>query len=115
MNKKLLAQFKKQLTQQKATIMNKMNSKKVTEAGLENGDEVDIATQSNEREIQFELSSIDTRMIRDIDHALAKIEKGTFGLCESCDEKISDARLQAIPWGRYCKKCQEEAEKNSSK
>ncbi len=113
MNKKLLAQFKKQLTQQKATIMNKMNSKKVTDAGLENGDEVDIATQSSEREIQFELSSIDTRMIRDIDHALAKIEKGTFGLCESCDEKISDARLQAIPWGRYCKKCQEEAEKNS--
>jgi len=115
MNKKLLAEFKKELTKKKASIMNKMNSKKVVETDLENGDEVDIATQSNERELEFELGSIDTRMIRDIEHALAKIEKGTFGVCECCDEKISDERLKAIPWGRYCKKCQEEAEKNTSK
>ena len=114
MNKKLLAQFKKTLTQKKASITNKLNSKKINENEIETGgDEIDTATQSTEREMQFELGGIDTRMIQDIDNALAKIEKNTFGKCESCGEDIAQARLEAIPWGRYCKKCQEEAEKNS--
>lgn len=113
MNKKELGQLQKILIQKKTSIVNKMNSKKVTETDMEIGDEVDTATQSNEREIQFELSAIDTKMIQDIDNALAKIEKGTFGLCESCDESILEARLHALPWSRYCVKCQEEAEKNS--
>ena len=114
MNKKLLAQFKKTLTQKKASITNKLNSKKINENEIETGgDEIDTATQSTEREMQFELSGIDTRMLQDIDNALAKIEKGSFGKCESCGEDIAQARLEAIPWGRYCKKCQEEAERNS--
>ncbi|MEA5001220.1 MAG: TraR/DksA family transcriptional regulator [Endomicrobiaceae bacterium] len=113
MNKKGLEQLRKVLIQKKASIVNKLNFNKGTETEIEVGDEVDTATQSNEREIQFELGSLDAKMIRDIDNALAKIEKGTFGLCECCDEKIPEARLNAIPWVRYCVKCQEEAEKNS--
>ncbi len=114
MNKKLLASFKKVLTQKKASITNKVNSRKLNEHEIETGgDEIDTATQSTEREMQFELGGMDTRMKQDIDNALAKIEKGTFGTCESCGENISQARLEAIPWVRYCKKCQEEAEKNS--
>lgn len=114
MNKKLLAGFKKTLTQKKASITNKLNSKKINEVEIETGgDEIDTATQSTEREMQFELGGIDTRMMHDIDNALTKIEKGTFGSCECCGEEISQKRLEAIPWVRYCKKCQEEAEKNS--
>ena len=114
MNKKLLAKFKKTLTQKKASITNKVNSRKLNEHEIETGgDEIDTATQSTEREMQFELGGMDTRMKQDIDNALAKIEKGTFGTCECCGENISQARLDAIPWVRYCKKCQEEAEKNS--
>ncbi len=114
MNKKLLAGLKKTLTQKKASITNKINSNKLNEHELEKGgDEIDNATQSTERELQFELSGIDTRMIQDIDNALAKIEKGNFGLCESCGKEIPQARLEAIPWGRYCVQCQEEAERNS--
>ena len=114
MNKKLLSKLKKTLTQKKASITNKVNSRKLNEHELETGgDEIDTATQSTEREMQFELGGMDTRMKQDIDNALAKIEKGTFGKCECCGEDISQARLEALPWGRYCKNCQEEAEKNS--
>lgn len=113
MNKKELAQLQKILTQKKTSIVNKLNAKKVTETDMEIGDEVDTATQSNEREIQFELGALDTKMIQDIDNALAKMENGTFGLCECCDEPIPSARINALPWVRYCVKCQEEAEKNS--
>lgn len=112
MNKKLLAKFKKALTQKKASITNKLNSKKVDEIEIETGgDEIDTAIQSAEREMQFELCGIDKRIIQDIDNALAKIEKGVFGYCESCEKEIPQARLDALPWVRYCKECQEEAEK----
>lgn len=114
MNKKLLVNFKKTLTQKKASITNKLNSKKIDEVEIETGgDEIDTATQSTEREMQFELGGIDKRMMQDIDNALAKIEKGTFGSCECCGKEIPQARLEALPWGRYCKECQEEAEKNT--
>jgi DnaK suppressor protein len=114
MNKKLMINFKKLLTQKKASITNKLNSKKIDEVEIETGgDEIDTATQSTEREMQFELSGIDKRMMQDIDNALAKIEKGTFGSCECCGKEIPQARLDALPWVRYCKECQEEAEKNS--
>ena len=113
MNKKLLTKFKKTLTQKKTSITNKLNSKKIGEADIEiGGDEIDTAIQSAEREMQFELGSIDKRIMQDIDNALAKIEKGVFGSCESCEKEIPQARLEALPWVRYCKECQEEAEKN---
>ena len=40
--------------------------------------------------------------LADVEHALAKFEKGTFGLCEACNHPISPARLEAKPAARYC-------------
>lgn len=38
----------------------------------------------------------------EVEHALAKLDGGTYGLCEVCEEKIADARLEAMPAARYC-------------
>jgi DnaK suppressor protein len=38
----------------------------------------------------------------DIDHALAKFDSGTYGLCEVCGEPIAEARLEAMPATRFC-------------
>jgi RNA polymerase-binding transcription factor DksA len=40
--------------------------------------------------------------LNDIDEALAKFDKGTYGLCEVCGEPISEARLEAMPAARTC-------------
>jgi len=40
--------------------------------------------------------------LRDVDHALAKFEAGTYGQCEECGGAIADARLEAVPTARYC-------------
>jgi phage/conjugal plasmid C-4 type zinc finger TraR family protein len=45
-------------------------------------------------------------MLGRIDAALAKIEAGTYGICEVCGERIPDARLHAIPDATMCLKCQ---------
>lgn len=38
----------------------------------------------------------------EVDHALAKFDKGTFGLCEVCRQPIAEARLEAMPATRFC-------------
>ena len=40
--------------------------------------------------------------LADVEHALAKFEAGTFGLCEECGQAIAPARLEAKPAARYC-------------
>jgi DnaK suppressor protein len=40
-----------------------------------------------------------------VEHALAKVDAGTFGVCESCGQAISPARLEAMPAARLCITC----------
>jgi len=43
--------------------------------------------------------------LREVEDALAKFDEGTYGMCESCGEQISDARLEAMPSARLCIRC----------
>lgn len=43
--------------------------------------------------------------LREVDDALAKLEAGTYGECETCGEQIGDARLEAMPSARFCMTC----------
>ena len=74
------------------------------------GDEADVASQTFERDMMFEMNSGERIILDDIEAALRKIEKGDFGLCESCRKKISSERLKAMPWARYCIQCQSRTE-----
>ena len=38
----------------------------------------------------------------EVNRALAKVDAGTYGLCEKCGEPIAEARLEAMPATRYC-------------
>lgn len=43
--------------------------------------------------------------LQEVDRALEKLAKGTYGRCEECNEEISPARLEAMPSTRYCISC----------
>ncbi len=49
-------------------------------------------------------------LIRKIEHALNKLEDGTFRICEECDEEISEGRLKARPVATLCINCKEQQE-----
>jgi RNA polymerase-binding transcription factor DksA len=38
---------------------------------------------------------------------LVRIRQGRFGVCEVCEQAISKARLEAVPWTRHCRECKE--------
>ncbi|HTP70063.1 MAG TPA: TraR/DksA family transcriptional regulator [Dongiaceae bacterium] len=43
--------------------------------------------------------------LSEVEAALHSIEEGEFGFCRRCEEPISDARLNALPWTRLCLEC----------
>jgi len=71
------------------------------------GDLIDQAAVQTEVEFQIHLYQTDSRLSRAIEDALARINWGTFGVCETCKKPISKARLEAVPWTRLCRECKE--------
>jgi len=77
-------------------------------AGHLHGDPADQASAASEAAIQVRLHQTDSKLLRAIDDALARISRGTYGNCEVCSEPISAARLTAVPWTRLCLNCKEQ-------
>ena len=63
------------------------------------------ATMNVERERDLTLSAQASAAVDEIDRALAKIEAGTYGLCEQCGQPIVRARLEALPYASLCVAC----------
>ena len=61
----------------------------------------DQGTDNYEQEFTLGLMEKDRQLLREIDMALAKIQNGTYGICEGTGKAISRARLEAQPWARY--------------
>ncbi|MBI4060826.1 MAG: TraR/DksA family transcriptional regulator [Elusimicrobia bacterium] len=68
---------------------------------VDNGDSVDQASQSIEKELMFELSDNERTTLDMVEAAIRKIDNGTYGLCEATQRPIARARLEAIPYARY--------------
>ncbi len=77
-------------------------------------DPVDEVRGSIEREMAGQRLEQRANRARDIRAALGRIEDGTFGLCERCEEPIGAKRLDAVPWARLCVACQAEAEREEA-
>lgn len=81
----------------------------VPPAGGPSGDLLDKANADLEAALQIRLHQTDGRLLRAIDEALARIRDGSFGICKTCGQHISKARLEAVPWTRLCRECKEKA------
>lgn len=74
----------------------------------------DMATAESDTSLTLSMRERESQIVAEIDEALERIEKGIYGICEECEEEISDDRLKAAPETTLCidcKKKQELAEK----
>jgi DnaK suppressor protein len=62
----------------------------------------DLGTDNYEQEFALGLMDSERKLLREIDQALGRIEKKTYGICEGTGKPIPKARLEAQPWARYC-------------
>jgi len=67
--------------------------------------ELDLADESvlsERKESRFAQADRDSNLLNEIQDALRRIAEGTYGQCFEDGERIDAARLQAVPWVRYC-------------
>jgi|SRR5438067_3202921 len=69
--------------------------------------EEDQAQNSLDEAVSLRLNGYEYMQLRQIQEALDRLQLGDYGSCLSCEEEIPPKRLQALPWAKYCVKCQE--------
>jgi RNA polymerase-binding transcription factor DksA len=62
-------------------------------------------TVTVDRERDLALSAQALAAVEEIDDALTKLQRGTYGICEGCGELIAKARLEALPYAKLCIAC----------
>ena len=73
----------------------------------------DQATDNFDTEFNLDIASNEQKFLNEIDEAIKRIDEGAFGTCEQCEKVITLKRLKAVPYARYCIKCQDTIEKKS--
>jgi DnaK suppressor protein len=79
---------------------------------VQSPDVVEFAVRTAEQDVTAVTASLRSQLLREIDNALGRYSRGTFGACEGCHAEISPHRLKAVPWARYCLTCQELRSRN---
>jgi RNA polymerase-binding protein DksA len=67
--------------------------------------QADDGTVAFEQAADLAMKENAKRMLYQVERALFRMKKGTFGICQQCNDKIDPARLKAIPYTRYCLHC----------
>jgi len=115
LKKKELKRFRDILEEKKEEILR--NAKKTLNEDMtldvdDLPDEMDLASSEYLQSFQFRLRGREKTFLKKIDHAIAKIEAGTFEICEECEEPISMKRLEARPETTLCIRYKEDQERN---
>jgi DnaK suppressor protein len=108
--------FKQYLTEQLDELLSEAGKTVTGMTGTKENfpDPTDRAALESDRNFMLRIRDRERRLIGKIREALQRIEDGSFGICESCGEEISEERLRARPVTTFCIECktkQEEQEK----
>ena len=114
LTKKELAKFKELLEDKRRAVVERARQTLTENMTLDPSDlpdEMDLASAEYTQSFEFRLRGRDKFLLAKLDLALKKIDDGTFGNCESCDEPIGKKRLEARPETNMCIRCKEDQER----
>ena len=115
LNKKELKKLQELLDEKRKTVLERARQMlSVENMALDTNDladEMDLASSEYLQSFEFRLRGREKSLLTKLDLALKKIEDGTFGVCEVCDEPIGKKRLEARPETTLCIKCKEDQER----
>ncbi len=104
---KILLDRKVQINKNIEDVYNEMQG--LSDSGAT--DEIDWASISIDKNIEQAINAQQVKELADIDYSLNKINDGSYGVCEMCEEDIGLQRLKVKPQARYCIVCRELIEK----
>lgn len=115
LTKKELGKFKEQLLEKRRAVLARAQKTLTEDMTLDPNDladEMDLAASEYIQSFEFRLRGREKSLLAKIDLALKKIEEGTFGTCETCEEPIGKKRLEARPETNLCIRCKEDQERD---
>lgn len=101
-------QFRDRLLKERADLLADVRQKMQGLSAGERVSEDEQAQRFHDDFVRLRLSTMDVERLRLVNEALDRIQTGDYGVCLSCEQPIPPKRLQALPWAKYCLKCQEE-------
>ncbi len=75
-------------------------------------DELEEIQAASERTLAVCNLDRNFNQLRNVRAALRRIQEGSFGTCQECDQDIHPKRLAAVPWATFCIRCQEAVDHN---
>ena len=114
LNKKELKKFQELLEEKRKVVLDRarqMLSEGMVLDANDLPDEMNLASSEYIQSFEFRLRGREKSLLSKLDLALKKIEDGSFGVCEICDEPIGKKRLEARPETSLCIKCKEDQER----
>ena len=111
----LLAAERDEVNARLATLRADLDAMQVSSTDSNADDEHDPegSTIAFERAQLESMVDAATTQLAEIDAAEQRVESGTYGVCERCEQPIADARLEALPSTRFCVTCAAELERLS--
>jgi DnaK suppressor protein len=70
-------------------------------------EDFDRLQQQMNREVAIRNLDRESKLLKEVQGAIARVEDDSFGICLRCEEEIPEKRLKALPWAAYCVGCQE--------
>jgi len=95
----------------------RVNRSRYSATSTEVGDVVDMAESAEvdlQEELGFALMQMKAETLVRTNDALRRLEAGTFGVCASCGDDISEARLRALPFAVRCTECEKRRERTAT-
>jgi DnaK suppressor protein len=109
-NAKQIEELKEVLLERKETINKNIQGSRDSIDSLKDSeckDEYDYAEVSSDSFKEGIIANQQIKELNEIEDALKRIDKGTYGICDMCDESIAIGRLRAKPFAKYCTPCRE--------
>jgi len=110
LRKKLVQQREELLSEAGQTINSKLAADKESFP-----DPTDQATAELDNNFELRLRGREQKLLKKIDEAIARIDDGSYGVCESCSGQIGLKRLEARPVTTLCIECKTEQEENEKR
>ena len=116
LSKKEIEKYKQLLLEEKANLTKVLKEtadqvKSPEEAKGYSQHQADEGTDDFDRTLNIKLTDSEFKLLRQIDHALEKIEEGTYGICDITEKPIPKKRLDAMPHATMTVEAQEMVEK----
>jgi DnaK suppressor protein len=124
LSRKELSEFRRLLEDERVRLLEELEAMEEhtpeveDQVGMDIGggydeDLADVASSTFEREKGLALESSVQQMLAQVEEALARIEDGTYGICQRCGDPIDIARLRVLPFATLCIRCKELEEKSN--